>query len=106
MIIHKPRFCIFLVYVIIISVKVHGAKTTLLFFLSLLYVYLSFLFFFLIIHRIKHREFTLWTLYFWFGCLMVFNVTFNNISVISWRSVLLVEETGRPGENHRPVASH
>ena len=25
---------------------------------------------------------------------MVFNVTFNNISVISWRSVLLVEETG------------
>jgi hypothetical protein len=29
---------------------------------------------------------------------MVFNVTFNNISVISWRSVLLVEETGVPGE--------
>ena len=25
---------------------------------------------------------------------MVFNVTFNNISVISWRSVLLLEETG------------
>jgi len=25
---------------------------------------------------------------------MVFNVTFNNISAISWRSVLLVEETG------------
>jgi hypothetical protein len=24
---------------------------------------------------------------------MVLNVTFNNISVISWRSVLLVEET-------------
>jgi len=39
----------------------------------------------------------------WF---MVFNVTFNNISFISWRSVLLVEETGVPGENHRPVASH
>ena len=38
-------------------------------------------------------------------CLMVLNVTFNNISVISWRSVLLVEETGGPGENHRPVAS-
>jgi hypothetical protein len=37
---------------------------------------------------------------------MVFNVTFNNISVISWRSGLLVEETGVPGENHRPVASH
>jgi len=38
--------------------------------------------------------------------LMVFNATFNNISVISWRSVLLVEETGGPGENHRPVTSH
>jgi hypothetical protein len=30
---------------------------------------------------------------------MVFNATFNNISVISWRSVLLVEETGVPREN-------
>ena len=30
------------------------------------------------------------------SCLMVFNATFNNISVISWRSVLLVEETGVP----------
>jgi hypothetical protein len=28
---------------------------------------------------------------------------FNNISVILWQSVLLVEETGGPGENHRPV---
>jgi hypothetical protein len=37
---------------------------------------------------------------------MVFNTTFNNISVISWRQVLLVEETGVPGENHRPAASH
>jgi len=37
---------------------------------------------------------------------MVFNATFNNISVISWPSVLLVEETGVHGENHRPVASH
>ena len=37
---------------------------------------------------------------------MVFNATFNNISVISWQSVLLVDETGGPGENHRPVASH
>ena len=34
---------------------------------------------------------------------MVFNATFNNISVISWWSVLLVEETGLPGENHRQV---
>jgi hypothetical protein len=31
---------------------------------------------------------------------MVFNATFNNISVISWQSVLLVVETGGPGENH------
>jgi hypothetical protein len=31
---------------------------------------------------------------------MVFNATFNNISVILWRSVLL-EETTVPGENHR-----
>jgi len=27
---------------------------------------------------------------------MVFNATFNNISVTSWQSVLLVEETGGP----------
>ena len=39
----------------------------------------------------------------WF---MVFNATSNNISVKSWRSVLLVEEIGVPGENHRPVTSH
>jgi hypothetical protein len=36
---------------------------------------------------------------------MVVNATFNNISVISWQSILLVEETGVPRENHRPVAS-
>ena len=36
---------------------------------------------------------------------MVFNASFNNILVISCRAVLLVEETGGPGENHRPVAS-
>ena len=32
----------------------------------------------------------------------MFNTTFSKISVISWRSVLLAEETGVPGENHRP----
>jgi hypothetical protein len=37
---------------------------------------------------------------------VVFNVTFNNISVMSWRSVSLVEETGVPRENHRPVVNH
>jgi hypothetical protein len=36
---------------------------------------------------------------------MVFNATFNNISVISWQSALLVEEASVPGENHGPVAS-
>jgi hypothetical protein len=30
---------------------------------------------------------------------MMFNANFNNISVISWWSVLLVEETGVSGEN-------
>ena len=37
---------------------------------------------------------------------MVFNATFSNISVISWLSVLLMDHTGVPGENHRPAASH
>jgi hypothetical protein len=37
---------------------------------------------------------------------MVVNVTLNNVSVILWLSVLLVEETGVPTETHRPVASH
>ena len=31
---------------------------------------------------------------------MVSNDTFNNISVISWRSVLLVRKPRVPGENH------
>jgi hypothetical protein len=38
--------------------------------------------------------------------IMVFNATLNDISVIMWQSVLLVGETGVPGENHRLVASH
>ena len=33
-----------------------------------------------------------------FVCLMVLNATFNNISFISWQSVVLVEETGGPGK--------
>ena len=37
---------------------------------------------------------------------MVYNVTFNNISSISLRSILLVEETGVSRENHRPATSH
>ena len=31
---------------------------------------------------------------------MVFNTPFNNMSAISWRSALMLEETGVPGENH------
>ena len=37
---------------------------------------------------------------------IVFNATFKNISVISWRSVLLVEETGVPVEKQRATVSH
>jgi len=43
---------------------------------------------------------------------MMFNATYNNISVVlvlsvvSWRSVLLVEETRGAGENHRHAASN
>ena len=33
--------------------------------------------------------------------LMVFNATFNNISIVSWQSVLLVEETGVPFDHIR-----
>jgi hypothetical protein len=35
-----------------------------------------------------------------------FNATFSNISAISWRPVLVVEEAGVPGENHRPWTSN
>ena len=38
----------------------------------------------------------------WFG-LWCLNATFNNISVISCRSVLLMEETGVPGKNYLPI---
>jgi hypothetical protein len=31
---------------------------------------------------------------------MLLNATFNDISVISWLSVLLEEDTGVPGEKH------
>jgi hypothetical protein len=37
---------------------------------------------------------------------MVLNSTFKNISFISWRAVLLVEESGVHGERNRPVAGH
>ena len=44
-------------------------------------------------YTLSWAGFDLTKLLFWFG-FMVFNATFNNISVISWRSVLLMEETG------------
>ena len=56
-------------------------------------------FLFLIIISYIHRKYIYIVLM--FVCLMVFNGTFNNISVISWLSVLLVEETGGPRETHR-----
>ena len=39
----------------------------------------------------------------WF---LVFNPTFSNISAISWQPVLVVEEAGVPGENHRSWTSN
>jgi hypothetical protein len=39
----------------------------------------------------------------WF---LVFNAAFSNISAISWWPVLVVEEAGVPGENHRTWASN
>jgi penicillin V acylase-like amidase (Ntn superfamily) len=35
---------------------------------------------------------------------MVFNATFNTTSVTSWRSVLLVEETGITGQSYSSVS--
>jgi hypothetical protein len=37
---------------------------------------------------------------------IAFTATFNNISAIMWRSVLLEEETRLPGENQRPATRH
>ena len=37
---------------------------------------------------------------------LCFNATFSNISAISWRPVLVMEEVRVPGENHRPWASN
>jgi hypothetical protein len=37
---------------------------------------------------------------------MILNATLSNISAISWRPVLVVEEAGVPGENYRPWISN
>ena len=49
------------------------------------------------------KDFVLFFIYIY---IFVFNATFSNISAISWRPVLVVEEAGVPGENHRPWASN
>ena len=41
-----------------------------------------------------------------FVYLMVFNTTFNNIPVIAWWSISLVEETGGPGEIQQHIVVH
>jgi hypothetical protein len=38
--------------------------------------------------------------------IIVFKATFSNISAISWRPVLVVEEAVVPGENHRLRANN
>jgi len=38
--------------------------------------------------------------------IIVFNATFNDISAISWRSVLLMKETGLSGENNLSQVTH
>jgi len=60
-------------------------------------------FFFLNVKEVLFYQYAI-PLYHWFR-FMVFNATFNNISDICWRSVLLVKEIGVPGENYRHVAS-
>jgi hypothetical protein len=42
----------------------------------------------------------------WFDLIYCAKATFGNISAISWRPVLVVEEAVVPGENHRPWASN
>ena len=37
--------------------------------------------------------------------ILLFNIIFDNISVITWQLVLLVEKTKISSENQRPVAS-
>ena len=54
---------------------------------------------YIILHKYIHSAMV------WFG-VMVFNATFYNFSVISWQSILLVEETEVPRENHQPAASN
>ena len=56
----------------------------------------------ILIKNVVHKK-IYFTVDFDFWC---FNATFSNISAISWRPVLVVEEAGVPGENHQPWASN
>ena len=79
-------------------VKLHGQKYA--------SVILKFYCLLICVSKIRHGRF-LAIVQYTFTCIiqyMVFIATFNNISVISWWSVLFEEETRVPGENHRPVA--
>jgi hypothetical protein len=48
------------------------------------------------VNELKYSKFTDGAGTVWYDRVMVFNTTFNNISVISWRSILLVEEPDYP----------
>ena len=39
-------------------------------------------------------------------CVLMFNATFSNLTVIALQLILLVEETGIHGETHRSDANH
>jgi hypothetical protein len=41
-----------------------------------------------------------------YDLMILFDFWCLNISAISWRPVLVVEEAGVPGDNHRPWASN
>jgi hypothetical protein len=57
-------------------------------------------------HGASNLGFSVGTFKIDFFLFLMFNATFSNISAISWRPVLVPEEAGVPGENHRPWASN
>ena len=54
----------------------------------------------------KHCPVKMFRQRFYFISFIVLYATFNNISAISWRPVLAVEEAGVPGEKHLPWTSN
>jgi hypothetical protein len=58
------------------------------------------------LYSVVRGEMWLFAKLIWRVMVMVFNATFENILIISWRSALLVEEAGVPVEKKPPVASH